>query len=170
MLSHFARGIAQAARGDAAAAERERDAYREAMSNVAAEFDWGYNKAKNVVAVSNAVLDAWIARAKRDDAGAIEAWRKAVAAEDALSYDEPPDWYLPARESLGGLLLLDGQNEAAEQVFRADLRRRVRSGRSLFGLWESLKRQRQDYAAGLVEREFATAWRNADIRLRVEDL
>ncbi len=70
MLSHFGRGIAQAARGNAADAEREREAYRAAQKNVSPDFDWGYNKARNMFVVSNAVLDAWIARAKRDDAAA----------------------------------------------------------------------------------------------------
>ena len=128
------------------------------------------NPAASVLKVPEALLAARIAQTRGDRSAALAQLRQAVAAGDAPSYDEPPDWYLPPRESLGGLLLLDGQNEAAEQVFRADLRRHVRSGRSLFGLWESHKRQRQDYAAGLVEREFTTAWRNADTRLRVEDL
>jgi hypothetical protein len=75
MLSHFGRGVAQAARGNAADAEREREAYRQAQTRVSPDFDWGYNKARNMFAVSDAVLNAWIARAKRDDTGAIDAWR-----------------------------------------------------------------------------------------------
>ena len=87
-------------------AERERAAYVEARMAVPPDIDWGYNKARAMIAVTDAVLDAWIARAKRDEAGAIDAWTRAVAAEDALSYNEPPDWFYPTRESLGAALAL----------------------------------------------------------------
>jgi hypothetical protein len=50
------------------------------------------------------------------------------------------------------------------------LERNRRSGRSLFGLTESLKAQKKDYAAALVQREFESAWKNADVKLSVPDL
>jgi hypothetical protein len=99
---------------------------------------------------------------------AIEGWRKAVTAQDALNYDEPPGWYYPVRESLGAALLMNGQAAEAEDVFRADLRDNPRNGRSLFGLLESLKAQRKE-GASLVEREFERAWKNADTKLKIED-
>ena len=34
---------------------------------------------------------------------------EAVALEDDLTYMEPPDWFCPTRESLGGLLLQAGK-------------------------------------------------------------
>ena len=77
-LSHFGRGIAHAARGNLAEAERERAAYAEARKAVKPESDWGFNKARSMLEVTDAVLDAWIARARRDDAAAIDAWRIAV--------------------------------------------------------------------------------------------
>ena len=169
MLSHFGRGIAQAARGNAADAEREREAYRAAQRSVAPDFDWGYNKAKNMFAVSDAVLNAWIARARRDDAGAIDGWRTAVLAEEALSYNEPPDWFYPTRESLGAALLRTKQYAQAEEVFRQDLTRNPRNGRSLFGLWQSLLAQKKD-AAAAAAREFRDAWKNADVQLNLDDL
>ena len=46
----------------------------------------------------------------------------------------------------------------------------ARSGRALFGLRESLKRQNKDTAARIVDREFQKASETADIKLRVEDL
>jgi Tfp pilus assembly protein PilF len=101
---------------------------------------------------------------------AIDLLRKAVEQEDALAYDEPPAWFLPVRESLGGALLLNGDAAAAEKVFRAALEKNPRSGRALFGLAESLKAQGKKYAAEMVRRQFEQAWKNADVRLRVEDL
>jgi len=42
--------------------------------------------------------------------------------------------------------------------------------RSLFGLMESLKARGKTYDAQMVRREFEVAWRNADTKLRLEDL
>ena len=76
----------------------------------------------------------------------------------------------PAREMLGAVLLRSRRAVEAEQVFRADLEKNPRSGRSLFGLMESLKAQGKRYAAQMVWKEFEAAWKNADTQLKVEDL
>ena len=90
--------------------------------------------------------------------------------QDQLAYDEPPDWYYPVRESLGGALLRAGQADAAEKVFREDLVRNPRNGRSLYGLMMSLAAQKKTVDAEWARREFEEAWKNADTKLRVEDL
>jgi hypothetical protein len=90
--------------------------------------------------------------------------------EDGLNYDEPSDWFYPVRESLGGALLLDEQYGEAEKVFRADLTRNPRNGRSLFGLLESLKAQNRKVDVEWVQQAFEAAWKNAEVELRVEDL
>jgi tetratricopeptide (TPR) repeat protein len=165
-LWHFGRGIAQAAHDNALGAERERDAYRAARRAVPAEMDWGYNKARTMFLVCDRVLDAWVARARHDEAAAIEAWRAAVQAEDALSYNEPPDWFSPTRESLGAALLRANRLPEAEQAFRDDLERNPGSGRSLFGLWQALVAQKKD--AGAAEKNFRGAWKNADVQLTLD--
>ena len=167
-LSHFGRGVAQAARGNAPDAERERALYAEARNAVPLDSDWGYNKAKDMLAVTDAVLDAWIARATRNGVAEIDAWRTAVLAEDALKYDEPPDWFYPTRESLGAALLRAKQYERAEQAFRDDLTRNPKNGRSLFGLWQTLRAARKD-SASAAEKQFNEAWKHADVSLRLID-
>jgi Flp pilus assembly protein TadD len=87
-----------------------------------------------------------------------------------LNYDEPPGWYYPTRESLGAALLLAGEAAEAEKVFRQDLEHNPRNGRSLFGLAESLKKQGNSQAARAAQRDFESAWKSADTKLRVEDL
>ena len=57
----------------------------------------------------------------------------------------------------------------AELVFREVLALHPRSGRVLFGLAQSLKAQKKDYDAKLVEQQFQAAWKNADTKLRIED-
>jgi tetratricopeptide (TPR) repeat protein len=169
-VCHFARGMAYASGGDVAKAERERQAFAASVKSIPADAMFGLNQASRIMGVADNVLSARIASAKGDSKSAIESLRKALELEDTLAYDEPPAWFLPVREMLGGALMKQGDFAAAEQVFRDDLQRNRRSGRSLFGLMESLKAQKKDYAAALVQREFETAWKNADVKLSVQDL
>jgi tetratricopeptide (TPR) repeat protein len=171
-LWHWARGMAHAAKGKTAEAEAERKILAAAAAAIPAEMNYGpQNTARSVLKIAEHFLDSRIAATRGDRTGAVEFLRKAVEAEDALAYDEPPGWYHPlSRESLGGALLLAKKYAEAEAVFREDLRRNRRNGRSLFGLAESLKAQGKTREADLVRREFERAWRNADTALRVEDL
>jgi len=172
-LSHFGRGIAHAARGNLAEAERERGAYVEARKAVMPESDWGFNKAKNMLEVTDAVLDAWIARARRDDAAAIDAWRIAVIKEDMLNYNEPADWFYPSRESLGAALLRAKRFPEADQAFRDDLTRNPKNGRSLYGLWQTMlasRKAQEQPAVEAAEKQFREAWKHADVMLKIEEM
>ena len=66
--------------------------------------------------------------------------------------------------------MLNGDYSDAEGVFRGELEKHRRNGRALFGLMESLKAQGKKQAAEFVQREFEDAWKNADTKLRIEDL
>jgi len=169
-VTHFARGVAKVARGRIQEAEGELNVFLETEKRVPADSVFGLNSASNILKIAEKVLSARIASARHDDKTAIQLLREAVQLEDSLAYDEPPAWFLPVRESLGGVLLRSGDYAEAEQVFRADLQRNKRNGRSLFGLVESLKAQKKIYAATLVQQEFDGAWKSADTKLSVADL
>ena len=127
----------------------------------------GLNKARDVLALAAEVVAA---RLQPTPADAVPYLRRAVALQDKLSYDEPPDWYYPVRESLGASLLLAGQAAEAERVFRAGIERSPRNGRMLFGLMESLRAQGKNEDADSVNREFHAAWAKADVELKLEEL
>ncbi len=167
---HYARGVALAATGKVADAKREQQTLREMVKNLPGETPFGLNPAKEVLAIAELVLEARIAWAEGNKNGAIDTFRKAVTAQDSLNYDEPPGWYFPVRESLGAALLLSNNTTAAEATFREDLVTNPRSGRSLFGLMESLKVQGKQDAMRWVEGEFKTAWKDAEIQLTIQSL
>jgi tetratricopeptide (TPR) repeat protein len=164
---HYGRGVALAAKERREEALRERDAFESARRQVPDDWPWLNNKAKGILDVASAILDARLAES---DSAALAHWEQAVKAQDALSYDEPPPWFYPVRESLGGALLRLGRAAEAEAVFREGLRRAPRDGRMLFGLIQSLNVQGKTEAAGMVQQEFQEAWKKADVMLRVEDL
>jgi len=168
---HWARGMALAGTGKTAEAEAALNSFRSKSAAVPPGTGYGQNTTGAVFKIAELFLDARLAAARGDRKAAVNFLRQAVAAEDALAYDEPPGWYHPlSRESLGGALMLDKQYAEAEAVFREDLRRNRRNGRSLFGLAESLRAQGREREAELVRREFERAWKNADTPLRIEDL
>jgi tetratricopeptide (TPR) repeat protein len=138
-LWHFARGVAIAATGKLEDAVSESRALLTAKEVISAEATIGFSPASRILDLASKVLDAKIAREKHDFESAIKLLEKAVAVEDTLDYVEPPDWYFPTRESLGGVLLAKGDYAQAEKVFRADLEKYPRNGRSLFGLQASLQ-------------------------------
>ena len=164
---HFGRGTALAATGKRQEAHKERDAFEAARREIPRNWQWTLNDATRVLDVASSVLDARLAE---NDSAALALWEKAAQAQDALSYDEPPSWYYPVRESLGGALLRAGRAREAEAAFREGLRRNPRDGRLLFGLMLSLRAQGKAEAAAMVRSEFEEAWKKADVTLSVGDL
>lgn len=171
--SLYGRGMALAAKGKLSAAEEARTqlaAVEKATARDEIFMPPVENHTWQIVHIGGDVLAARIAAAKHDETAAIQSLRDAVAVQDQLLYNEPPDWYFPVRESLGGMLLKTGDAAAAERVFREDLSQNPRNPRSLFGLAEALRRQNRLYEAGVVAIQFQDEWRGADIQLRVDDL
>jgi tetratricopeptide (TPR) repeat protein len=169
---HFARGAAFAAKSQIDMAEAERKTLEAAYKDTPAdlEFSMFSNKARMFLELAANILDARIATAKGDRGQAISYWEKAVGIEDGLYYGEPPEWFYPVRESLGGALLLNGQAARAESVFRSDLEQYPRNPRSLFGLLKALEVQQKSSDVEEVRREFEAAWKNANVPLEVGDL
>ena len=168
---HFARGMALAGTGKLSEAEAEYKIVSEAEQNTPPDVIFAPpidNKAKDIMKISEDVLGAKIAVARKDNVQAISLLTAAVAIQDTLKYGEPPDWFFPVRESLGGVLLINRDAPGAEKVFRADLDRNPRNPRSLFGLQQALKAQDRNYDASFVESEFRDSWMGGEVK--VDDL
>lgn len=166
-LWHFARGMVFNAKGRSKEAAAELDALIAAQKLVQADAGFGLNSASHVLQIAEKVLAARLAY-KNDRQQALSLLRRAVELEDAMAYDEPQAWFIPVREFLGAALLRSGDAAAAEQVFRTDLDRNRRNGRSLFGLMEALKAQKKDQQANLVRMQFVAAWKDADTKLSLD--
>ncbi|HYP15103.1 MAG TPA: hypothetical protein VEQ63_14335, partial [Bryobacteraceae bacterium] len=94
--------------------------------------------------------------------------KHAVELQDKQIYMEPPEWHYPIREALGGALLRTNDAAAAEAVFRKDLHKNPRNGRSLFGLLKSLEMQGKDVGTEWVKREFEKSWTGTPMTLQVD--
>ena len=167
---HFARGMAFSGEGKTDKAASERAAFTAEVKGTPEKVPFGYNTALQIYTIAGWMLDANIARARHDYKQAASLLKKAAEAEDALNYDEPPDWYLPPRESWGAVLLLDGRAKEAEAVFRDELKSHAKNPRALFGLAESLKAQGKTSEEAAARKDFEDGWKHADVQLHVGDL
>jgi tetratricopeptide (TPR) repeat protein len=169
---HFSRGLALAGTGKVSDAEAEYKIVSDAQAATPADEIFNApinNKTKDILEIAKDVLGAKIAMAKKDTNGAIAQLREAVAIQDTLKYGEPPDWFFPVRESLGGALLVSGDATGAEKIFREDLDRNPRNPRSLWGLRQALLLQKRDYDAGFVQKQFEASWKGG-AALKLDDL
>jgi len=182
MFWHYARGCAFAETLRPAQAEKELAEFQALAAKMppGPAFGIEYNDWSVITSLAAHTLQARIAMEMGVSANeipatngafakAIDHWRQGVAIQDKMSYDEPPEWYYPVRESLGAALLFAGKAAEAEAVFREDLQRNPHNPRSLFGIWKCLEAQRKNPEAQQARQQFESAWKQADTQLRIED-
>jgi len=158
-MYHYARAIAQAARQDRAAAQAEIDAI--AQIERSADFKpfeaWGL-PAKEIVQTANLVAAGRLADASGDLDGAAKSYERAIAIADALAYTEPPYWYYPVRQSLGGVRLRQGKLAEAEAAFRESLGRVRNNGWALAGLAETARQKGDVNGERAARQAYSRAW------------
>jgi tetratricopeptide (TPR) repeat protein len=165
---HYARGLAHLGKSDLDQARSERRQLSDAIARVPMDLMLNTNRAHDLLTIASSVLDGRLASTAGDRNAAITHWTKAIEVQDRLVYDEPPAWYYPVRESLGGEYLRARRYADAERVFRRDLEINPKNPRSLFGLREALRSQGKN--ADQVNTEFDGQWQNAEVQLNVEGL
>jgi len=158
-MYHYARAIAQARKHDLAAARAEIDAITalDAKADYKPYEPWGV-PAKAIVQTARMVATGRVADAAGDLEGAAKAYEEAVALQDSLSYTEPPYWYYPVRQSLGGVLLRQGKLDDAEKAFRDSLARTRNNGWALAGLTEVYRQKGDKNGEAAAKRAYAKAW------------
>lgn len=165
-LQHYARGVAFVATGRSANAEQELAAFVAARAKLPKQAFFGNNGADDVLEVAEGVLRGELLfRTGKTEEG-IAALRDAVAREDRLRYDEPPDWIQPVRHPLGAALLQAGRFAEAEVVFRQDVERLPDNGWGLYGLYRALQLQKKSAEAAATLERFETVWKQADIQIQ----
>ena len=160
---HYARGMANAAKGDFAAATVERDSVAAITAAFPEGTYFGLNSATPFFRFAAAHLSGEIAArsGKADDAIAL--LTSASGMQDSLQYDEPPAWPLQARQALGDVLLSQGRAADAARVYEEDLVRFPGNGWSLFGL---ARATRGTKGAAAAESRFQKAWAKSDVVLQ----
>src|SRR5262245_17106992 len=163
---HAARAIAYAAKGDTVKARKAQSVFLERAKLVPKEDFLSNNSCEALLGVAIPMVEGEILIAEGKVDSGIEQLRTAIQNEDALKYDEPPGWMIPVRHSLGAVLMKHKRFAEAEQVYRDDLARLPENGWSLFGLAQSLRKQKKN--ADEVEQthaKFEKVWAKADLTI-----
>lgn len=162
---HYARGLAFTAKGDLNKADHALGEVRMLSVEVPDTQMVGLNSASTLLQIAGHVLGGELAahRGRIDDA--VSQLRKGIELEDGLTYEEPPGWHAPVRQSLGAVLLAAGMAQDAEAVYLEDLARHADNGWSLFGLAQALQAQDRDKDAATIKKQFKRAWAKADVTL-----
>jgi tetratricopeptide (TPR) repeat protein len=158
-MYHYARATALARKKDTAAAQAEVEAITalDAKADYKPYEPWGV-PAKTIVETARLVAIGRIADAHGDLERAAGAYQEAIALEEKLSYTEPPYWYYPVRQSLGGVRLRQGRLDDAERAFRDSLVSVRNNGWALAGLAEVYKRKGDRNGEAAARRAYAKAW------------
>lgn len=171
-MRHYARAVALAEQGKLDAASDEANQLASILKSTAPDATVGVqgHSAQTVLGVAWHTAQGRIAAKQQRLSAAIEALREAVRLQDTLSYDEPPAWDYPVRQTLGAVLMVANQPAEAEAVYRADLRNHPHNGWSLFGLTASLRAQGREAEAAQSAKQFQSAWQRADVTLSSSQL
>ncbi len=167
---HYARGLAFTATGRGDSARAEADSLHAIASAYPEDAIIGLNAGRALLGIADHALQGEMAARAGDTPGAVRHFDAAIALEDGLTYDEPPPWYYPVRQSLGAALLAARRAADAEAVYREDLRRYPENGWSLTGLREALRAQGKATAADSADAAFRRAWARADVTINASRL
>jgi len=163
---HAARAIAYAAKGDTANARKAQSVFLERAKLVPKEDFLSNNSCEALLGIAIPMVEGEILLAEGKIDSGIEQLRAAIQKEDALKYDEPPGWMIPVRHSFGAVLMKQQRFAEAEQIYREDLARLPENGWSLFGLAESLQKQKKNAdEIAQTRTKFKKVWAKADLTI-----
>ena len=121
--------------------------------------------ASHVLNLASHALNGEIEEAKGNLDAAAMHYNLAIQLQDSLNYTEPPDWSQSMRLYLGAVLLDAGRAAEAEEVYRKDLEWNRQNAWTTFGLSQALEAQGKTQEAIIVERQFQSFFRNADVEI-----
>ena len=166
---HATRSMAYSARGELDAADRERAAALAAKGDASLKtlYVTSVNFGAPVADIAYEIASGELRRQQNRGGEAAKHFATAVAIEDGLTYMEPPDWPVPARQLQGAALLAMGRAAEAERAYREDLQKFPKNGWSLSGLHSSRMKQggERDGEVGALLTQLQEAWRRADVKL-----
>ena len=171
--THYARGLAFAAKGLVKEAEEEQGKFLNALK-IPALKDYmlhvnfllaNEHAAVGIFDVAVAMLAGELEYRKGNYKKAFEQLRHAVYLDDHLHYDEPWGWMVPTRHALGALLLEQNHVEEAIEVFQKDLKKNIDNLWALTGLYECYSKLKLPQKAEAVKAQLDRASQRADFAI-----
>ena len=165
ILNDFAKGMAYAKTGDDTQAKKHLNQLREKQKDAILQIRFTPYRSSpyECSVVAENILIANLAFHQKKYNESFTAIKKAILAEDSLTYAEPNLWMLPARQYLGAFLMALKKPKEAEKVYREDLMWNPGNGWSLLGLYQSLQAQQKTGELKKIKALYMNSFSAADV-------
>ncbi|MEW4925559.1 hypothetical protein [Algibacter sp. 2305UL17-15] len=166
-IRHYAEGMAHLGKGNIDAAKTELEALEilakdDTLNDITV---WDINSVYQLVQIAEKVLKAEILTSEGNYKAASVLLKEAVSMEDALNYNEPPDWFFSIRHHLGKVLMLNGQHRLAIETYLEDLEKLPKNGWAYHGIKTAYENLNDEVNAQKYGELFNTSWQHADFEL-----
>ncbi len=166
-VRHYARGMAFIGLGEIVNAKKELDALEgfasdESLKEVTI---WDFNNTHQLLQIAKRVLEGEILASEGKYEKSIKLLIEGVNIEDALAYQEPPDWFFSVRHHLGAVQIEAEKYEDAIKTFEEDLVRLPKNGWALHGLKLAYANLKEETKVSEIEEMLDGIWATADIEL-----
>jgi len=167
-IRHYAEGMAHLGKDDVENAKKELIqllslAKDESLKDVTI---WDINTTFELVQIASKVLEAEIWATESDYAISIQLLKEAVVIEDALNYNEPPDWFFSIRHHLGAMQVKAELFNEAVATYAEDLKRLPKNGWAYHGLKLAYQGLNDAENVSKMEQLIATSWATADFEIK----
>lgn len=166
-ISHYARGMAYLGKKDLKKAKLElskleKIANDDSMKKMTI---WQINSMYDLIQVSFKVLKGEILASEGKYDESIAELKAAVVVEDALNYNEPPDWFFSVRHNLGAVQIEAGKYNDAIKTFEQDLKVLKNNGWAQHGLRLAYEKLNNKDKVKEVDDLLAKSWATSDIKI-----
>ena len=166
-VSHYAKGMAYLGKNDLRKAKTELMRLEVLANDTSLEkmTIWEINSMHSIVEIAAKVLKAEILASERNYTQSIHLLQKAVAIEDGLNFNEPPDWFFSVRHHLGAIQIEAGRYEDAIKTYEEDLKRLPKNGWAHHGLKLAYEKLHNKAKTSEIEQLISKSWATADIKI-----
>ena len=166
-MQHYAKGMAYLAKENLEKAKTELGALKtyaadESMNDISI---WDINTVGTLIGLADKVLEAELLATQGDYNTSISLLNEAITIEDALNYNEPPDWFFSIRHNLGDVLIKNKQYHKAIAIYQDDLKRLPRNGWAQHGLKLAYEKLGDNDNVAKMEEALQKSWSTADVEL-----
>ncbi|UWX54966.1 hypothetical protein NYZ99_19965 [Maribacter litopenaei] len=166
-ILHYAKGMAYLGKNQISKANLELRELRKIAENEKLKeiTIWDINTVYDLVQIAHKVLNSQLLLSEGKEDESIQVLREAIAIEDGLNYNEPPDWFFSVRHYLGHAQLSAGRFDDAILTYQEDLERLPKNGWALKGLELAYKGKNETEKESETGRAFSKSWEYADISI-----
>lgn len=164
---HYSQGMAMLAGAKIEEAKKHLSKIKNIMNDTTIKdlTIWGINTVFDLCVIASKTLEGEIYAKEKNYPAAISILKEAVVAEDALNYNEPPDWFFSVRHNLGAILIDAGKFQEAVYIYEKDLKIYKENGWALKGLLNAYEKLGNRKKSQEIKTRFEKAWQYADINI-----